>query len=136
MLDRGRRGWRHLLVRVVEHRQVVFRDCARLRITPVAPGVLVQRLAEELALAVGQPVDIAWADALDGEPGAGLHDDFERGASEPVEQQAAEWLEPRVARKPETDQELQLTLRLQVGAAGAAGGPVPANREGLLVRVG
>src|SRR6266568_7920316 len=106
MLDRGRRGWRHLLVWIVQHRQIVFGDRAGLRVAPVAPGVLVQRLAEELALAVGQPVDVARPDSLDGQPGPGLHDDLERRTAEPVEQQPAKRLEALVAGDAETDQKL------------------------------
>ena len=47
VLDRGRRGRRHLLVRIVEHGEIVFGDRARLGIAPFALGVLVQRLAQE-----------------------------------------------------------------------------------------
>src|SRR5215510_7756430 len=97
--------------------------------------MLMQRLAEEFALAVGQAVDIAGPDPLDGEPSPRLHDDFERRAAEPVEQQPAKWLKALVADDPETDQELELTLRLQVGAAGAAVELVLQLRERMLVEL-
>ena len=121
VLDRGRRRRRHLLVRIVQHREVVLGDRAGLGIAPFALGVLVQRLAEELALAVGQPVDVARPDAVDRQPLAGLDRDLERRAAEPVEQQPAEGLEARVARDAEADQQLELAFGLVVGRAGRSG---------------
>ena len=83
--------------------------------------MLVQGFAEELALAVGEPVDVARPDALDRQPVPGLDDHFERRAAEPVEQQPAERFEALVARNAEADQELELALRLEVGARGRSG---------------
>src|SRR5438045_7958615 len=120
MLDRCHRGGRHLLVGIVTHREVVLCDRARLRIAPFALGVLVQRLAEEGRLAVGEPREVARADTVDREPVPRLYGDLERRAAEPVEQQAAERLEPGVARNAEADQKLELALRLVIGPAGAA----------------
>ena len=50
----------------------------------------------------------------------GLDDHFERRAAEPVEQQPAERFEAGVAREAEADQELELAVGLEIGAAGAA----------------
>ena len=120
VLDRGDRGGRHLLVGIVQHREVVFGDRARLGVAPLALGVLVQRLAEERRLAVGEPGEVARPDAVDREPRARLDRDLERRAAEPVEQQAPERLEARVARDAEADQQLELAFGLEVGPAGAA----------------
>ncbi len=103
VLDRGRRRRRHLLVGIVEHREIVLGDGARLGIAPFALGVLVERLPQERRLAVSEPGDVAGPDPVDREPGAGLDDDLERGAAEPVEQEAPEGLETRVARDAEAD---------------------------------
>src|SRR6185369_12618881 len=98
----------------------VFRDRARLGVAPFALGVAVQRLAQEARLAVGETGDVARADALDRQPGAGLDIDLERRAAEPVEQQPPELLEALVAGDAEADQQLELALGLVVGAARAA----------------
>ncbi len=120
LIEFGRRR-RGFLVRIVEHREIVFGDRARLGIAPFPFGVVVQRLAEELGFAVGEPRDGARPDAIDRQPrAAGIDDDFERRAAEPVEQQPAERLEALVARQPETDQQLELAVGLEIGAAGAA----------------
>src|SRR5215510_1438310 len=120
VLDRGRRGRRHLLVGVVEHREVVFRNRARSGISPFALGVLMERLAQEGSLAVGEPGDVARTDPIDREPGAGLYGHLQRRAAEPIEQEPPELLEARVAGDAEADQQLGLALGLVVGAPRAA----------------
>src|SRR5262245_41673882 len=75
-----------------------------------------QALAQEEGLAVGEPRDVARADAVDGEPLAGLDDHLERGTAEPVEQQPPERLEARVAGDAEADEQLELVLGLEIGA--------------------
>src|SRR5215472_2755517 len=116
MLDRGLRGRRRLLVlvRIVKDGEVVFRDRARLGVAPLAPGVTVERFAEELALAVGEPGDVARTDAVDRERCARLDDDFKCRAAEPVEQQPTERLETAVARDAEADQQLELAVGLEI----------------------
>ena len=136
VLDRGRRRRRHLLVGIVQHREVVFRDRARLGVAPFALGVTVQRLAQEARLAVGEAGDVARPDALDRQPGAGLDIDLERRAAEPVEQQPPELLEALVAGDAEADQELELALGLVVGAARAAIELVLELRQRVLVELG
>ena len=135
MLDRGRRRRRHLLVRIVEHREVVFGDRARFGIAPFALGVIVQRLAEELGFAVGEPGDVARADAVDREPVARVDDDFERRAAEPVEQQPAERFEAVIAGDAETDQQPELGVGLEIGAPGAAVELVLELRQRVLVEL-
>ena len=109
-----------VLVRIVQHGEIVFGDRARFRIAPFPLGVVVQRFAEELAFAIGEPGDGARPDAVDRQPRARLDDHFKRRAAEPVEQQAAERLETLVAGDAEADQELELAFGLEVGAPGAA----------------
>ena len=96
----------------------------------------VERLAQEARLAVGETGDVARPDALDREPGAGLDIDLERRAAEPVEEEAAELLEALVAGDAEADQELELALGLEVGAAGAAVELVLELGERVLVELG
>ncbi len=67
---------------------------------------------------------------------AGLDGHLQRRAAEPVEQQAAELLETRVARDAEADQQLELALGLEIGAAGAAVELVLEIRQRVLVELG
>ena len=121
LIESERRRRRLLVfVRIVEHGEIVFGDRARLGIAPFPLGVVVQRLAEELAFAVGEPGDVARPDAVDRQPRARFDDHFQRRAAEPVEQQAPERFEALVARDAETDQELELAFGLEIGAPGAA----------------
>ncbi len=136
LIEFGERRRRLLvLVRIVQHREIVFGDRARLGVAPFPLGVIVQRLAEELAFAVGEPGDGARADAVDRQPGARLDDHFQRRAAEPVEQQPAERLEALVAGDAETDQELELAVGLEVGAPGAAVELVLEIRQRVLVEL-
>ena len=66
---------------------------------------------------------------------AGLDDHFERRAAEPVEQQPPELLEALVARDAEADQQLELALGLEVGAARAAVELVLELRQRVLVEL-
>ena len=120
MPDRGRRRRRGLFVGIVQHRQIVFGDRACLRVAPFAPGVIVQRLAEKLGLAVGKPRDVARPDAVDRQPVARLDGHFQRRAPEHLEQQPPERFEPAVARETKTDQQLEFRPGLKVGTPGAA----------------
>src|SRR5262249_16522093 len=105
---------------IVEHRKVVFRYGARLRAAPLALGVLVERLTQEGRFAVAEPRDVARADAFDRGPSASLDVDFQRRATEPVEQQPPERFEARVGGDAEADQKLELALGLEVGPARTA----------------
>ncbi len=122
ILERVRGARRRLLVlvRIVQHGEIVFGDRTRLGVAPFALGMVVQRLAEEFAFAVGQPGDGAWPDAVDRQPRTRFDDHFQRRAAEPVEQQPPERLEARIAGDAEADQELELAFRLEIGAPGAA----------------
>ena len=81
-----------------------------------------QRLAQERRLAVGEAGDRAHADALDRVArAAGVDGDLECRAAEPVEQETPERLETRVAGDAEADQQLELALGLEIGAAGHSG---------------
>ena len=134
-LIEARRRRRHLLVR--------DRRAPRDRIwRPSAPSDRairawcdVQRLAEEFGLAVGEPGDGARPDAVDRQPVAGLDDHFQRRAAEPVEQQPAERLETGVAGDAEADQELDLAVGLEIGAARAAVQLVLEFRQRVLVEL-
>src|SRR6202171_1543444 len=95
MLDRLDRRRRHFLFGVIEHREGVFWHRAGLGVTPLALGVLVQRLTKEVGGAVDQPGEVARPEAVDGKPGARLDGDFERRAAEPIEQQTAKRFEDR-----------------------------------------
>ena len=121
-LSESERARRRLLVlvRIVQHGEIVFGDRARLGVAPFPLGVIVQRLAEKLAFAVGEPGDGARADAVDRQPRARLDDHFQRRAAEPVEQEPPERLEARIAGDAEADQELELAFGLEIGAPGAA----------------
>ena len=136
VLDGGRRRRRHLLVGIVEHGEIVFRHHAGLGIAPFAARVLVQRLAQERSLAVGEPGDVARANALDREPVTGLDDHLQRRTAEPVEQDASERFEARIAGDAEADQELDLALGLEVGPARTAIELVLELRQRVLVELG
>jgi hypothetical protein len=104
----------------VQDGEIVFGDGSRLGIAPLPLGVLVERVAEERRLAVGQPGDVARTDAVDRQPGAGLDRHLERRAAEPIEQEPPELVEPRVVGDAEANQKLELALRLEIRLTGAA----------------
>ena len=108
-------GRRHFLVRIVQHREIVFRHGTRLGIAPFTLCMLVQQFAQERRLAVGEPRDVARADAVDGEPRARLDVHFQCRTAEPVEQQPPERFESRIAGDAEADQKLELGFGLEVG---------------------
>ena len=92
-----------------------------------------QQLAKERGFAVGEPGNVARSDAVDREPRAGIDDDFEGGAAEPVEQQAPEQFEAAILRDAETDKELQLGIGLEICAPGAAVELILELGKGMLV---
>ena len=98
--------------------------------------MLVQRFPQERRLAIGEPGDVARADAVDREPRAGLHLHFERRTAEPVEQEPAERFETGVAGDAEADQQLELAFGLEVGAPGTAVELVLELRQRVLVELG
>jgi hypothetical protein len=97
--------------------------------------VPVKAFAQEQRLPVGETGNVARTDALDRKPRAGLDVDFERGATEPVEQQPPERLETIITGNPEADQDLQLALGLEVGAAGTAVELVLQFRQRVLIEL-
>src|SRR5262249_32808399 len=60
------------------------------------------------------------ADGMEGKAGGGIGDKLEGRTAEPVEEEAPERFKALIAGKPKTDQELELRLRLEIGAPGAA----------------
>ena len=109
------------LVRIVKHREIVFGDRTRLGVAPFALGVVVQRLAEELGFAVGEPGDGARADAVDRQPGAPVSTiTSSAGQRNQSNSRRPNGSKRSIARDAEADQQLELAFGLEIGAPGAA----------------
>ncbi len=121
VLDGGLGRRRQLLVGVVKDRKIIFRHGARLGVAPFPRRVLVQGLAQERSFPVRKSRQRTHADAVDGVPcRTGVDAHLQSRTAKPVEQQASERLEARVAGDAEAHQELEFAFGLEVGSLGAA----------------